>query len=333
MGVLSTSGLESLTFARGATLLLGAAFAFWLVRWIWTTIYNVWFHPLRHFPGPKRWLIFPITRQLDSVRGIREHKTLAYHEKYGNVVRSGPDMLTFTHPDAWKDIYGHGHAELPKSLGTQGGGVQNIINADAKTHFRYRRAMLPAFSDKALGEQEGIMKVYIDLLMKRLGEAATKSVPTDMVSWFNYTTFDLIGDLAFGEALGGLENSGTTTNAWLKRIKQSIRMLPMALLVQEFLPFLRPILRSTVRKSADEHRAMTTELVRKRIRNAEYGHRGDFMDQMMRSRGKEHELTDEEHAANADIMMVAGSETTATVLSGVTYLLLTHPEKMARMRE
>lgn len=36
---------------------------------------------------------------------------------------------------------------------------------------------------------------------------------------------------------------------------------------------------------------------------------------------------------NASVLIVAGSETTATVLSGVTFLLLSHPDKLARVTD
>ncbi|KPI39335.1 Isotrichodermin C-15 hydroxylase [Cyphellophora attinorum] len=334
MGVVSASFLGSLTVYQTAQLLLAAFTIIYLIRWSYTAVYNLYFHPLAAFPGPSHWIIFPILRQIDIIRGVREHKTRQWHERYGEVVRCGSDMLTFTHPDAWKDIYGHGHAELPKFLGTNQNGVESIINArSAQTHFRHRRAMLPAFSDKALGEQMGIMNRYIDLLMTRISEAASdKEGTTDIDRLYNFTTFDLIGDLAFGEDMGGLSNGESTP--WLKRIKTVIRMLPVGLLMSQFFPFLQPLLRRTLRKSGNEHRAMVEAMVRKRIGNAEFEHRGDFMDQMMRNRGKEGvDLTDEEHAANADIMMIAGTETTATLLSFATYMLLTHPEKLDRVRE
>jgi cytochrome P450 len=36
---------------------------------------------------------------------------------------------------------------------------------------------------------------------------------------------------------------------------------------------------------------------------------------------------------NASVLIVAGSETTATVLSGVTYLLLRYPDKLAKLTD
>lgn len=36
--------------------------------------------------------------------------------------------------------------------------------------------------------------------------------------------------------------------------------------------------------------------------------------------------------ANADLLMIAGTETTATMLAGVTYNLLTNPEPMEKLK-
>jgi cytochrome P450 len=331
MSILSQIGIDSTS--QVVWVLVYGFVSYIVFKWIWISIYNLYFHPLSKFPGPKLWLLFPITRQIDSVRGVRERKSLRYHEKYGNVVRCGPSQLTFNSPEAWKDIYGHGHPELPKENHVNNPKVTSVINARSSAdHFRHRRALLPAFSDKALGEQQHIILGYVDLLMTRLDEAASSGQPTNMVQWFNMTTFDLMADLAFGEILGALEGR-TSTNIWLKRVEQSLRMLPLLALLRGFIPGFGMAIASVARKAQDEHEAMIKDLVQKRIGNAKLEHRGDFMDQMMRSRGKEQELSDVELAANGDVMMIAGSETTATLLAGVTYLLLTHPKAMERLTQ
>ena len=48
---------------------------------------------------------------------------------------------------------------------------------------------------------------------------------------------------------------------------------------------------------------------------------------------KEGGLSLAEMHSNASIFMIAGTETTATLLSGVTYYLLKNPEKMAKLLE
>jgi hypothetical protein len=54
-------------------------------------------------------------------------------------------------------------------------------------------------------EQEPIIRTYIDLFISRLQENAGK--PIDICKWYTCLTFDIIGDLAFGDSFQSLENS------------------------------------------------------------------------------------------------------------------------------
>jgi averantin hydroxylase len=54
-------------------------------------------------------------------------------------------------------------------------------------------------------EHEPLIRKYIDLLIQRLHQYADEGAQ-NMVNWYNWTTFDLIGDLAFGEPFHCLEN-------------------------------------------------------------------------------------------------------------------------------
>ncbi|KAI2636529.1 cytochrome P450 [Hypomontagnella submonticulosa] len=299
-------------------------------------LYNLYLHPLRHIPGPPLWIAFPVVRTLGMVRGTAEFQIREAHAKYGEVIRVSPNQVYFINPQAWKDIYGHGHADFPKHYPK---GIhmdpKKIISANASDHFRYRRAMLPAFSDKALAQQEPLMKVYVDLLIERLREIANTGKPTDMVKWYNFTTFDLIADLAYGTPLNGLAEG--KSNAWLDNISKLMRYMPVLVLIGAA-PVLGLVLKlvagSKVRNSQANHLALVTKLVNDRIyHRKQLSDRGDFMDYFLRSRGQSHELTDAELIANSDLLMVAGSETTATLLSGVTYWLLRTPHALKRATE
>ena len=179
---LSTSGYIALSqFLVGLVLLL---VCWQILNILARAVYNVYFHPLRQFPGPKLWIAFPLIKIMYIMRGTFDFKLREQHERYGDVVRAGEDFLTFTSASAWTDIYGYGHPELPKQL-VQGSalGEGQIIAAPAADHSRMRRAMAPAFSDKALGQQEGLIMQYVDLLLQRLREASHSGKPTDMVRW------------------------------------------------------------------------------------------------------------------------------------------------------
>lgn len=101
----------------------------------------------------------------------------------------------------------------------------SIVSETRENHALLRRQLSPGFSDRSLREQESIVKGYVDLLIQRLRERcvpvpggkdeskAEGSAPSsagsktafDMRHWFNYVTYDIIGDLAFGESFGCLE--------------------------------------------------------------------------------------------------------------------------------
>ena len=127
-----------------------------------------------------------------------------WHLKYGDVVRIAPDELAFAKPEAWKDIMGHktGGDEFAKSpvfYRPSGALEVNIVNAEREEHQRLRRQLAHGFSDKSMHDQEPLIRGYIDLLIQRLNErCAGGSEPLNLGSWYNWTTFDVIGDLAFG---------------------------------------------------------------------------------------------------------------------------------------
>jgi hypothetical protein len=70
-------------------------------------VYNVFFHPLRHIPGPffARASGFPYvynTRKGNIANWVKQ-----LHEQYGEVVRVAPTEVSFISGDtAWPDIYG-----------------------------------------------------------------------------------------------------------------------------------------------------------------------------------------------------------------------------------
>jgi cytochrome P450 len=119
-------------------------------------------------------------------------------------VRFGPDEVSFITAEAWKDIYGHGHQQLPRVISSTGN-TSDITNANDADHARFRKALSHTFSMQGLRAQEPLVTGYIDKLIERLKGVTGPQLPTDMVKWYKPTTFDLIGDLAFEEHIGGLD--------------------------------------------------------------------------------------------------------------------------------
>ncbi|KAK2801271.1 hypothetical protein FQN49_008913, partial [Arthroderma sp. PD_2] len=186
----------------------GLLAALQLLRWVIIALYNLYWHPLRDFPCHVPWVVLPWGPIIPRIQGTIEFQMRDLHERLGPVIRTGPDSLSFITSTAWKDIYGGGHAELPKHL-LSGSGLDelpDIIAANASDHRRYRRALAPAFTTEALMRQEPLISSYVDTLLQKLTEIARSDEPVaDMASWYSMVSFDIFGDLCYGESFGGLE--------------------------------------------------------------------------------------------------------------------------------
>lgn len=178
-------------------------------------IYNLFVHPLRSFPGPLLQRASGIPWAIQHASGTQAFNTQRLHDRYGPVVRIGPGHLSFTDSRAWKDIYGHRVHE--SNMGDMSKSEtfthvirempSSIINADREEHQRFRRALSHGFSDSSMRQQEPLIVKYVDLLLKRLTEECDNGkTALNIEAWYNWTTFDVIGNLVFGQSFGCLES-------------------------------------------------------------------------------------------------------------------------------
>ncbi|KAK6384738.1 hypothetical protein LTS17_002301 [Exophiala oligosperma] len=230
-------------------------------------VYNLYLHPLSGYPGPLLWRASLLPYLCSLVRGDISYNCKSFHEKYGDVVRISPNELSYRNVQAWKDIYANrpGHTLLPKEVNfyTPPKVAHNILTADHAYHAKIRRNVANAFSEKALRAQEGLIKSHVDLLIVRLGELADAKQKLDIVMWYNYATFDIIGDLAFGKPFGCLKNSDL--HPWV-RMQFLFNTAAPLLLTMSMVPFGMRLLRLVVPKKTmqirKDHVALTEEAVR-----------------------------------------------------------------------
>lgn len=157
-------------------------------------IYRLFFHPLAKFPGPKFNAVSALPGIYSLLRGRLPLDNKLLHDKYGSVVRVSPNELAFNSGQAWEDIYGHrvGHANMHKDAIHVGSvdplpGATTLTMADDENHARQRRALAHSFSQKALLEQEPIVKGYVDSLLKNLAKLSSRDEAFNMVNWLNFT--------------------------------------------------------------------------------------------------------------------------------------------------
>ncbi|AEO60272.1 hypothetical protein MYCTH_2129362 [Thermothelomyces thermophilus ATCC 42464] len=296
------------------------------------SVYYAFFHPLAKVPGPKLYAFWDLAFLYHLVRGEWPHKLKQLHDEYGPVVRYTSKHVSFISPGAWKIIYGHrmaGQETFQKdrlSYRPTMSGYPNILIANDSDHRRHRRLLSHAFSEKALRGQEDIMMRYVDLLMARLAEKARAGEVVDMVRWFNFTTFDLIGDLAFGQPFGCL--SSGEYHAWVAMIFKTVKLGAFLEVIRRHpvLGILKSLLVPTeLTRSHAEHWALSEQTAKRRLAGADM-RREDFVSHILRH-NDEKGMSEGEIIENANLLIVAGSETTATQLSGTTFYLLTNRDK------
>lgn len=256
------------------------------------------------------------------------------HRKYGDVVRIAPNELSFATVQSYKDIYGHatkGRQPFLKSAFYDNGGTPAIVSTrDPADHSKQRRSLASAFSAKSLREQEHIVHKYFDLFltqMAKLGGPSTEGI--DATEAFEWVTFDIIGDLAFGESFDAVANG--KTNFWVSVILGSLwfgnivglqKRLPI---IKLFIPFMIP---KQFARDNEAHKRLTSEKISKRMSMRDTVTRADFFDEIIK-RGEYSKSFLEEQAST---LIIAGAEP-STVLAASLYFLSKNPDCLARLQE
>ncbi|KAJ5248736.1 Cytochrome monooxygenase lcsI [Penicillium chermesinum] len=311
-------------------LLLGVGAVALLAYPFWMIIYNLYLSPLSKYPGPKLAAISDMPYVSWTVRGVLALKLKDLHEQYGDVVRAGPRRLVYRNAQAWRDIYGHrksgaGSFMKDPEFYTVGPYGPNIINSNDADHSRQRRLFSHAFSEKALRDQEGLIQSYVDLLIRCLDDEISESrATTEMTKWLNFTTFDIIGDLVFGDPFDCLKNK--TYHFWVTLAFTSVKagsFRVVAAIYPFLLPFMKLLTQGDLLKRRDEFFGLSKEKMQRRLNTKTP--RPDFMAHVLRHTGDK-AMTEREMDANASVLIIAGSETTATLLSGFVYYVTTHPD-------
>ncbi|CAF3624880.1 unnamed protein product [Fusarium graminearum] len=181
-------------------------------------LYNYFLHPIAHIKGPFLAAVTPISL-IRSVAGHRLNNEIkALHHKYGHVVRIAPNELSFSSERALRDIHNPGpdnHHYTKR--GTSEDlilrfvfGANNILLVDeGEDHKRLRGALQPAFTAKAMRDQQDITHYHVQKTVERLLEAAMDPSQTiSLTKELNKLVWGNVGNLAFGEpaTLEQLEN-------------------------------------------------------------------------------------------------------------------------------
>ncbi|KAI9370293.1 Tryprostatin B 6-hydroxylase [Aspergillus egyptiacus] len=294
-------------------------------------VYRTSFHPLRQFPGPRVarissfWLSFRL-REGPSFRIL--HKL---HEQYGPVVRVGPSEVSIIHPEAVRAIYGADSRCSKNAFYDNGHPMMSLhSHRDRTAHDQRRRVWSAAFGDRALRGYEQRIRVYRHKLFQRLEAESADSVTINVSKWFNFYSYDAMGDLAFARSFEMLDAS---RNHW------AVDLLMHGMTGYRYLfpSWFFRLLATMPSLSRDWHRFIrfaTDTMLHRFDLPQEQVKIPDIFSSLIAPLHGRSPTDDEWNMLMGDSMLVitAGSDTTATSLTSIVYELARHPAEVEKLR-
>lgn len=218
-------------------------------------------------------------------------------------------------------------------IGTNAHDMNTCNNTE--DHQRMKRVFAGAFTERALKKQEPLIRKHTDLLVKRLQDlvkiAERGSQEVVISEWYSFASFDIIGDLIFGESFHALETS--EHHSWVKKLMAYFKFSARLMALNHFGPLPHVVkwcMPDSVGENIAAHLEFTRNKVDKRIAQGES--RPDLMSAILEN-NHQGGLTLEELYSNASLFVHAGSSTIAVTCGSVTWFLLKNPSTMEKLQK
>ncbi|KAK0619468.1 cytochrome P450 [Immersiella caudata] len=312
-----------------------------LVVWYVTTAIMSWYR-LRHIPGPflarfsYSWHLFRMS--LNGYGGPLFENLHNIYADGGPFVTIAPNHVVTNDPDVWRHTMS-GRSTYPRDDWWLGGrfhpdyeNLSSIVDTEkhddlkAKTASGYSGRESDAQFETAVSEQIDALLVLIRRKYLSTGDNVR---PVDVAVVMRYFTLDVITRLGYGKSFGHLDN-GEDVVGWVSAIDSAIQFIGLLLDVPPIRRLVfNPIgLRLLGPKETDTtgpghvqgviHKIMT-ERFAEREKNKDKTW-NDMIGGFMRNG-----LTQQEIEGEANLHILAGSDTTATTLTSAIMYLATAP--------
>ncbi|KAJ1326613.1 cytochrome P450 family 628 [Microdochium nivale] len=309
------------------------------------SVYRLYFSPLSHIPGPKIAAVTSLYHAYWDLIGNGGGQYIwvvqEMHRKYGPIVRIRPDLVHVNDPAFIDQLYSQSPKHRRERYSTiirafqSPGSILGTVDHDM--HRRRRAVLNPFFSQGNVRRLEPIINDTLVNLLRRMDGWAQQGRPVQFNDPLRAATKDIIEAYAFGE--GGakyldMEDCNKpffdvvgpqpfahigTHFLWLSIFLRNVPPAVMKFMIPRVTTFVAYMEKlyvqiNKLRGTADlpEGRTIFHEILRSDIPESEKG---------------TERLGDE-----AMILVIAGSDTTASTLACITYHLLADPKLLSRLK-
>ncbi|KAG5984829.1 hypothetical protein E4U55_003047 [Claviceps digitariae] len=293
-------------------------------------VYRACFHRLNCFPGPfaARLSNFYVTRL--SARKLQLYREIQdLHRAYGDYVRVGPSEISIIDAKAVAAIHSN---SSPCGKGPWYNIEQPAISVhmtrNKDDHTRRRKTWDKAFSAKALRDYEPRVNKYTSLLLRRIEE--NQGLPFEASKWFNFYSFDVMGDMAFGENFNMLSTG--QAHGFMKLIHKHLIVAG----IFNHLIWMFPLFRAMPILNRED--AQFQEWLVKQVSHREKN-RPDVPDvfswllsdyEALEKPKRQDRLNLQ---ADMQLIAIAGSDTTATTLSSLFFFLASNKAECVKLQQ
>jgi cytochrome P450 len=270
----------------------------------------------------------------------------ALHNKYGPLIRLGPNEVSCSDPASIPLVYRERNplpkAPWYKTLRPQGISSQADLfsetNEDA--HSRHRKIVGPVYQMANILKNEASIDDCINLFVRRLHEFADRKQELDFGHWLEMLAYDIIGRVQFGQTLGFLE-TGTDVGNWMESVTHALPLLHIAAAAPSYL--ITPVMLGAmlIPGMAKNFRAIGSitekakEMTEQRMKEEDAVspekkvQRHDVLSSLFaiqRLRGHDLTFTHREITLESWTGIIAGSD---TLMRAVFYYLMRHPSTLS----
>ncbi|KAL4732999.1 cytochrome P450 [Aspergillus similis] len=310
-------------------------------------VYRLFFHPLSRFPGPVLaaltvWYEF----YYDGIqRGLYTFEIQRMHEKYGPVVRISPNELHVNEPSFIEELYAGSGKRRDKYpyFTCQFGIPDSVFGTPGHDLHRLRRGALSRFFSKtSVTKLEPIIESAIRKLCTQLESYCGSQRPVKMDMAFSCMTTDVVTEYAFAKSYNFLDSptfepnfhrpivAGADLGPWVKQFPAMLKVMDS--LPKWILTRINPEAAVYIQFQEDIRRQIR-EVQLQVDKGESNGKTPTIFHELLTGDLPEQEKRIERLWQEGQIVVGAGTETTARALSVTLFYLLDNPRIMRHLQE